>query len=395
MSPHRGERGFSLLEVMVASAILAAVMAFVASLVLTTANINRKAAVRVAQADMARLALNEVVGRVRLAGNGAPGGINVVTNGVIQRLSAISGIDGTTGEGGEHTPVDNGTDDLWLVVPSRDQLGHACPQGGSAIGSAVPLLRVPDVSGPLEVLCDTFFNEGDLLLVSNMQTAALLSRTVKLGAAPPAVAFAEQETSGFGNLDDKSKRFTAGDTVYPVRLLHYYVRDNVNHRAGPALVRSVGKIDGAEPGGAYPEGPYPRQGRPFIDGEGYEEVVADNIEDFQVAYGFDLTGNGGFDYTTGTDSLDWTNKDGLSPAYAGDGPVRTEGAATLRAVRLTVVVRGDRKAITASGSELLSLDQAPLAKVENHEIADRLPDGYDRMQLTRTIYLPNLSPGSL
>lgn len=347
----RRQRGFSLIELLIAVAVMLTAVAAVSYLLISTSRMKHNTENAIESTDAARLALEAIARDVRLAGMGAPGGLWVSQTGTPTRVNAVFGLDGTA-EGTEFE-----RDDLWLVLPGANALRESCVDRGASTS----VVRAG--TGPLAVTCTGSLRDTDLLLVSNMASAALLTGLV-LTPEQPGVAggidYDESDVTGFSNAPERGG-FQVGDLVYPVTLVHYYIApDPATSR--PALYRAEGKLQADA------------EGRPFSDVEGSARQVQSDVEDLQVAYGFDAVG--------GSRPEDYAFQHGLGAAYAPG----------LRSLRVNVVARGWKAQRTAQDTQLAGLKPV---SVENHAV-DSLPeDGLRRGLYTRRVELPNMAPGAL
>lgn len=406
MISRKGQSGLSLIELMVAAAIMLVAVALASSLMITGVRLARDGEVRTQESDEARLALGELVKSVRSAGMGAPRGFYVRSNGNNTLANAIFGTDASSTD----MP---GADDLWVVAPDGNALREGCPGPGSTMGDpGAATSIIASGTGPLQVVCTGKFTAGDLLMASNMDVGALLTGTV-LGGSPATIDYAESN-SGLSNTPSKGG-FQKGDMVFRVNVWHYLIKKDA--RGVPGLYRAKGKPSGSGGGTTTSKmasqvggggGTTPAVTL-FVD-DGEPVLVQERIEDLQVAYGMDYAGNGDPAGFTWVDSL------GSDPQFSsgGIGGSNVSGASSLggsggmlsgrqdllggttnalRAIRLSVVVRGAKKATDNGGATWTSM--VPLAKVENHTQANTAPDGYRRMLANRLLELPNLSPGSL
>jgi len=379
MKPYPGNnRGFSMLELVIALAIMLVVVAMGSTLFVTSANISRDGEQRIGEADDARVAVNEIVNSLRLAGAGMPNGVYYNNSSVPTRIGAVYGIDGLTGAGGTGPVVGPysrpGTDDLWLVVPDRNGMREGCVDtGASTILTGAGL-----DSSNLKVFCNGMFPATGLAVVSNLNKGALITITSKPDANH--FAFAESGVSGFSDAPEQQGGggYQEGDLVTKVQLRHYFVNNDAS--GVPGLYRAAGALSGSDPGNAYP-----RQGRPFINTD-IGELIARNVEDLQITYGYDLSSDG-----TGKPPLTW--QVGLAPAYVDSPGSPVAGPQTLRAVKVSIVIRSAHRQLSSNGTAIISADTAPIPCDEH--VPTPTPDGYMRMYYSRTIELPNLSPGGL
>lgn len=358
-------RGMTLLETLIVVVLASIVIAAATALLLAAGRVVHNTEHAADSHDNSRIAAESIMGLVRQAGAGAPGGVWAMKNGVPVRISPIFGRDGTTGAGTTgNVPTDDGSDDLWLLLPDANYMGEPCSQvNGQPSGAAVPVVQAG--TGALQVNCTGSLRPGALHVASNMTTAAFLSDVQlvpQTPGTPGRVTYTEQGAN-YSNAPEKGG-FQKGDWVFPVRLVHFYLAPNP--RTGrSALYRAEGRLM------------QDALGRPYSDAVATPPVlVQDFVEDFQVAYGFDA-GNTG-------DAKDYVWQHGLSPDFV-------QG---LRTVRVSVVATG-RSPRRDSRSVAVLSDDKPI-NAENHvRPAAVAADGFYRSLFTRRLELPNLAAASL
>ncbi|NTX61553.1 PilW family protein [Myxococcus sp. CA051A] len=357
----RARRGMTLLETMVALALTAIIIAAAAALMMAGSRIVHNTEHTADSHDASRFAGEAIMSMVRQAGAGAPGGIWVRQAGVPVRVSAIFGRDGTTGLGTTpNTPTANGSDDLWLVVPDRDYLGEPCVTPGAAVSVVRP------GTGALQVTCTQSLKPTSLHLVSNMTSAALISNIVVTPPSPGVpgqVNYAEAGTVGFSNAPEKGG-YQSGDLVYPVRLVHFFIGPHPTS-GRPSLLRTEGTLVADALGRPFSE---PAATPPF--------VVQENVEDLQVAFGFDASGQ--------EDPSQYIWRHGLGSGFEPG----------LRTVRVSVVATGRNPRRNTQSTAVLA-DDKPIT-TENHvPPAAVAADGFYRSLYTRRLELPNLAAANL
>ncbi|QSQ18057.1 PilW family protein [Myxococcus landrumensis] len=347
----RTSRGMTLIEVMVTLVLSAIIIAAASALVVAGSRIIHNTEHTADSHDASRLAGEALMNMVRQAGAGAPGGIWVSQGGTATRVSAIFGSDGATS-----------SDDLWLVVPNRDYLGEPCVTAGAAASVVRP------GSGVIHVNCTQSLKPGSPYLVSNMTSAALLSNVVITPSSPGTpgqVQYAESSVSGFSNAPEKGG-YQVGDLVYPVRLVHFFIGPHPT-TGRPSLMRADGRLL------------VDAMGRPFSDVDPATSppmVVQENVENLQVAFGFDSTGQENPEHYT------WQH--GLAPGF-------TPG---LRAVRINVVATGRNQRRNTQSTAVLD-DDKPIAVENFTPPASVAADGLYRSLYTRRLELPNLAAANL
>ncbi|NVJ25726.1 MULTISPECIES: PilW family protein [Myxococcus] len=357
----RALRGMTLLETMVALALTAIIIAAAAALMMAGSRVIHNTEHTADSHDASRLAGEALMNMVRQAGAGAPGGIWVRQGGVPVRVGAIFGRDGTTGAGtNSSTPTADGSDDLWLVVPDRDYLGEPCVTPGAAASVVRP------GTGVLQVNCTQSLKSDSLHLVSNMTSAALISNVVispQSPGTPGQVNYDEAGTSGFSNAPERGG-YQSGDLVYPVRLLHFFIGPHPTS-GRPSLLRTEGRLLADA------------LGRPFSELATEQPfVVQENVEDLQVAFGFDTTGQ--------EDPAQYTWRHGLASAFQPG----------LRTVRVSVVATGRNPRRNTQSTAVLA-DDKRIATENNVPPAAVVADGFYRSLYTRRLELPNLAAANL
>jgi type II secretory pathway pseudopilin PulG len=376
-------RGFTLVELMIAAAIMMVAVAIAGTLIMAGVNLTRNATQRGDVSDQARMAMGELVKSIQNAGNGAPQGVWLAVGGTTPTLTgAVFGMDGTAGNGSSpaaaQTPP---TDDLWVIVPNSNALRESCVD----TGAATTIMK----SGPgaLKVGCVGTFAAGDLVLATNMNTAALLTLKAPVAGSPATVPgtmdFLESGT-GISDSPDKGG-FQLGDMVYKANVFHYSVHTDASGVYG--LYRSGGILSGTAPSAVYPAGPYAQLGRPFID-DGNAVLVQANVDDLQIKYGFDVVGDGN------PATFQWL--DGLAAGIPTAGAAGATNASTLRALRVTIEVVSAQAQRDSDGHAVLT-DDTRHGIIENNYTTGTQPvaDGFMRTRYTRVIELANLAPGSL
>jgi prepilin-type N-terminal cleavage/methylation domain-containing protein len=347
----RHARGFTFIELIIAMAVMLVAIAAVSYLLIATLRMKHNTENAIESNDASRLALETLAKDLRLAGMGAPGGLWLNQGGTPTQVNAVFGLDGAA------AATDFERDDLWLVLPDPRALRESCVDRGASTS------LVSAGTGALSVTCTTSLRNTDLLMVSNMTSAALLTGIVLTPSQPTvpgSIDYAESTLSGFSNAPGRGG-FQVGDLVYPVTLVHYYIAvDPTSSR--PALYRAQGQLA------------QDARGRPFSDVAGTERMVQLDIEDLQVAFGFDAAGSG--------------RPDG----YAFQHGLGTAWLPGLRSVRVSVVGRGpgvqrDARDVVMSGLRPVS--------IENHAPTGAPEDGFRRSLYTRRVELPNMAAGVL
>lgn len=352
----RQHSGFSLVELLVSLAVMMIVLSITTSVVISSMHMARNAELVVQTNDELRLAAEAIVNSARNAGMGAPNGIWVVQGGVPVRVNAMFGRDGTTGAGGvPASPSTYERDDLWLVIPNNNFSKQSC--ASPAVAGSSASVTAAGV-GALPVSCTSGFSQTDILMVSNLRSGALLTGLQGTPVNNP-IEYAEMTVPFFSNAPEKGG-FQAGDLVFPVKLVHYYLETTAGG------VTNLYRRKGVLTTDAW--------GRPFSDDPtSGAALIASDIEDFQVAFGVDATQQG--------DPATYAFQHGLAPEYVSG----------LRSLRITLVGRGS-KVVRSTSSSAVSI-QLPLV-AENH-VPAATADAYYRAKYTRRLELPNMAPESL
>jgi type II secretory pathway pseudopilin PulG len=371
-------RGFTLVEALVASAVLMAAIAAASTVMITASSLTRNAENASEDFDHARLAGDQLAREIQSAGLLTPGGLYISTPGSLNfPLYGIDGVapyPGSTGGAPRNAP----SDDLWLIVPDRNAMREPCVDPGAGLP-----VTVAAASGPLTVQCPpagaiTTFNATDFLVAANLsaRTGALLSPGLVFGTNT--IQYAEQAVANFSDAPPPSGTgFQVGDMVFRATPWHYFTLPIPASGNTPAWVglfrhRGLAQTD-------------PSTGSPLRDDPAYkDQLVQVGVEDLQIAFGMDdnpLHPNSG-------DPQQYQFQAGLPPAF--------NGSLGLRTVRLSIVARS-RQTVQDVGGLGKTVTQKGLGAgsgitVENHTIA---PDGYQRAVYTRRLELPNLTPVAL
>jgi len=358
----KAARGLTLIEITIATMLMMVVLACAIDLVLQAGQMARNAEQLADRNDGARLAGESVVTALRQAGVGFPRGLWINCGGTPLQVAAAFGNNNITGS----TVVRNGTDDLWVVVPTSRAMGESCVDRGAS----TTLTQGGVSPASLHFRCVNGFANGDLVAVSNMSAAALVS----VNAAPDTVgntlSYAESTVGNFSNAPE-SGGFKVGDLAYTVNVYHYYVANLAfaGGAASPVLFRERGTINPACTSGTPV---------PFVGIPNTAQQMQAYVEDLQIAYARD----------TGLTSQpsQYVFSNGLSP---------TTGVVDLRSLRISVVAQSrapirDTIQRTAAGQSY-----APFPIVEDHVIASPAADGLSRSLYTRRVELLNMVAANL
>ena len=348
----KSNRGFTTLELMVATAITMVAIVAVCTLLIESGHFTRNNEEIIKSNDGARIAGEFIVGALRVAGVGGAAGVWINNAGTPKLISPIFGTDAIAAEGN--------TDDIWMVLPDR----RAFKESNCALNSGSAASLVAGGPGPLNVGCtQSLMPPGlpnpSLLLLANFAGSAALLTAPRVTAASDGtvvgvIDYGESALPGF-----PPRAFQQGDGVFGASVVHFFVhRDS----SGSALYRETGVLSGASPPA-------------FVAGTASRTVLQSNIEDLQIAYGVDPSGAGQPDQ--------YVFQNGFPDAFG----------SILRAVRVSVVAYHDRPMRSGDTSALIAFQ--PISPLENHDQTGAPKDAFRRSLYTRRIELPNLSPGML
>ncbi len=348
--------GFTLIELIVAMAVMLVAVAAATSLLIAAMRLARDSQGNVEAGERARLASAEMIENIERAGMGMGAGVTVSINSTPTLISPIFGTDA----------FDGGTDDLWVVTPTRNATGESCHDPGAKVpltggsGATIPV--------PCSATFANFTGAGKFLAITSPSTGkAALYSTPAISSGTAMSSFETTSVSGF-------PAFATGDELMAVQVLHYYIAPNPNDTdpAGnmhPALFRAVGKLSttGTEP---------------FVNETSPKPVVEiPDVEDLQISYGIDPAGGNG-----ANDPNTYTFVDTLNnPVYQ---PLALPNM--LKSLRISVVARSH---LTALREGTVNTALVPLT-VENH-VPAATPDGFERVIFIRRVELPNMAAVSL
>lgn len=245
-------RGMTLLEVVVAAGISAAVMAIAVSVVGSGVRVARQGEQTVSSNTAARTGMEMLLRDLRAAGVAGgyyvtePGGTPIRINSIFTQAGA------------------NGTDELWMVVPRPRALQSDCTAPGSAA------VVTTNGTGTLQVNCTGMLNTADTLAVTNLTTGALISGVTFPTAT--SISYAESGTTNFSSAPQKGG-FQRGDLVMPVDIIRYRIRTNTRTNR-PEMVRERGALNSPLTAAA-----------PFTVPAGAVEDQFLDVEDLQIAFG--------------------------------------------------------------------------------------------------------------
>lgn len=360
----RQRRGMTLLELIVAMAILVVVVAITMQVIVLGVNLARNGNEAGESNETARFAGDTIALQTRLAGMGASLGLNVLANGSPRTISPVLAVNSTTGP-----------DELWVVAPQRNVFGAGCdgtsPTAGYDVGASAVVQQSLN-NGILAVRCSNTLTFPSTLMVTNLSSAALI-RATGTASSGAQINFAESTAvtgSGFTN-NYRRGGFTAGDLVMPVNIWRYYVA-NYGPNNEPTLMVGQGVVNTGS-------------GFPFTMVVNSERPLAGPIEDMQVQFGVDPS--------DGDDpsSVVWRNGAPCSGTCFSDSQGRYEPGA--RSIVLSIVSRSRKTLKDTSGTGNLA-GLVPMS-VFDHVIGSPVADGRRRVKYERRIELPNAAPGSM
>ena len=357
--------GFTLIEMMVSTLILVMAIAAVSMIVVASGRVMSNAESTGDSGQASRHAGEVVVNWTRLAGLGAGNQMMTNLNGNPSVVYPIFGTDSTTGP-----------DELWMVVPSKNAAAESCVVRGAPTYLA---LAAPVGAGSFTVACigagpPQTFQINDLFMVTNLNAGSALFQIQSLALSTPPVLNVYNPIAGITDNPPVSG-FASGEMVYPVRVIHFFVGTDPLSPGHTHLFLEDGQLSFNNPI------------NPFKSVANTKTLVQEDIEDFQVAYGFDTVAGLG-------------NPDGYQ-FQQGLPPVQLAAKNNLRALRISVVARTSKQLrTTEDGTSVNGVGliggTLPMT-VENH--VPVLPggrgDGFGRTLYFRRVELPNLQPINL
>lgn len=362
---HMNRRGMTLLELMVAVAILVVVVAMTTQVIISGVNMARNGNETGEGNEAARLAGDTIALQARLAGMGASLGLNVLANGAPRTISPVLAVNSTTGP-----------DELWVVAPQRNVFGAGCddkasPTPGYDMGAAA-VVQQSLATGILPVRCSQTLTLPATLMVTNLSSAALI-RAISTSAGGAQINFSESTAvtgQGFTN-NYRRGGFTAGDLVMPVNIYRYYVAP-FGPNNEPTLMVGQGVVNTGA-------------GFPFTMVANSERPIVGPIEDMQVQFGIDPS--------DGDDpgNIVWRNGAPCGGTCYSDALGKYEPGA--RSIVLSIVSRSRRLLKDTAGTGNIA-GLVPIS-VFDHIIAAPVADGMRRVKYERRIELPNAAPGSM
>jgi prepilin-type N-terminal cleavage/methylation domain-containing protein len=285
----RGQRGMTVIELMIAMVILSVVVAAAFSVSYSIMNSYREHRRSIGVERSARGAMSVLVDAVRNSSPAVPNG----------QIVDLVGCELTTAWQGIRVDNDSAGPDAIDLVYSK--------------GGVVTSLRAPftDTNGVMVVENGEPFQPGDQILVTDFATGHLMTIQSIAQAAPDwnlTLRNGAPQAMCGGGLT--AFTYPARATVLRVQKARFFVG-----ATAPVLMM--------DPDGT--PGPVPLP----------EEAVAEGVEDLQIAIGVDLNGNGGIDPELGgagnDDEWFYNHPDDADPPPIGSVP--------FRAIRLTVIAR--------------------------------------------------------
>ncbi|MFT3841395.1 MAG: PilW family protein [Myxococcaceae bacterium] len=354
----RSNRGITLIELVVAMAVMLVAVAAATTLMVAAVRMARDRTGNVEAAERSRLASAEMLENLERAGLGASTSITV-NIGTPTQINPIYVVDNSAGlnPGGNGPNPVVGTDEIWMVSPARLALGEACWD----TGAKTPIVNM---GTPIQVACGAGFSSYQglgrfLMMISSQGTgkAALLSNPTVTG---------NNVTSA--DIGAAAGVINSGDSMVGVQVLHYYIGLNPNDKdpdgtMHPALFRAYGSLSGGTAAAPFSNSATP----------GVVPEIPD-VEDLQIVTLID---------PTGAKNPNLYDPDaGLPPTPLVASPKQ------VKAMRVTLVARAHNRSLTGDGNQVNQLF-APLT-VENHSPV-ATPDGYQRVTFGRRVELPNMA----
>jgi type II secretory pathway pseudopilin PulG len=356
-------RGFTLIELMISSAISIVVILAAGAVLVTAGRLSHNSELVGDSHDQERLAFGKLAVEATRAGYGSPDGL-YMKSGAIKKVYPIS----TTSDATTHI------DELWLIVPRSNALDDVC----TASGGSLPFVRSASAGTPMLTNCQGSIVAGDTLLVTNLSTASVVVAGSPSGSAP-SISIPFGAPSGV-----TPNGLTVGDMVLRAEAVHYYVaNDPTGH---PALYRTTGALDDTTLSATPP--------KLFADANATNKtLVATDVEDFQVRF---YMGNSTMN--TSADVL-YSNGSGTDPDAM---PLDTQNTTVnvLRSMELGITTRTrvplqntNDTAQASRKADVSGDDFSPRPLFDHTPTAT--PDGFHRSQVIRRIALPNFQPGAL
>ena len=321
--------GFTLIEMRVSTLILVMAIAAVSMIVVASGRVMSNAESTGDSNQASRHAGEAVANWARSAGLGSGNQMMTNVNGTAQVIYPIFGFDNTG---------TNNSDELWMVVPFKNATPEKCTIGGLLTwcvirGSPTYLAMAAPAgagsfsaayvgAGPPQTL-----QVNDLFLATNMNVGSALFQIQSLALNSPPVPSVLNVYNPVANITDNPpvSGFTAGELVYPVRVLHFFVGTNANDLRIPVhthLFMEDGQLSFTDPTNPF------KPAVPPPGAQGTKILIQEDIEDFQVAYGFDSAAGTG-------------NPDGYQflDAPAVSLFLQTSSKNNLRALRISIVAK--------------------------------------------------------
>lgn len=319
--------GFTLIELMVSLVLFSLVIAGVLAVAVAMASGFREQRATLGAESTSRVAMDFLADAIRSTSPAVPGGV-VATAGAlggdIENLSTAACTRGAMAVVNSQT----GPDELTLVFSY-----------GAIVTSSMSSFD-PSASGSIDVVDATGFQPGDMILVSSFTHGHLVKVTSVTGNT---LAFTRMcATPGI------TAPHAAGALVLRVARARFYVADLDGI---PALWMDA---DAEGPGAAEP--------------------MAEGVEDFQVAIGFDTNNDGNLAETSNGQGDEWIFNDPTSAEVIPTG--------TPRAIKLSLLAR----AVGRTTGRATFLPPAM-----GDRAAGTVADNFQRRALTSTVEIRNLS----
>lgn len=353
------ERGLTLVELMIGTALGLVMLAAAAAVLLAAGRMQRNQQLLSDANEEARTALRVVARSMSAAGAG--GGVYSYLDSTLgrQQRPALFFTNGTTAL---HAPsMPQQPDTLTLVRYAADRRSVLlAPLSGTNVVSVAPDARQPTTPGVVPEV----FQNGEAAIITNFQRAMLVTIKAKAINASLRTVDLTVNESDPSALQDGQIPIEPGATVFPVRVVRYSVR----------YVAAAGKEP--ERADLVEEQLDPRTFASFSPP--LETVLARNVEDFQVQWGYDRNDDGVAD-------------DSGSGAYTDAGPTDTSMDPGLSFARISLSARTSTTLVSDEG-ELVAKDDSPFERgIDLGSAASRPPSsGYRRRVISTVVLLKNL-----
>lgn len=355
----RSERGLTLVELMLGMGLGLLMLAAAAAVLLAAGRMQRNQQLLSDANEEARTALRVVARSMSAAGAG--GSVFSYLDATLgrQQRSALIFVNGTTPL---HAPsMPQQPDTLTLVRYAADRRSVLlAPLSGVNVVSVAPDARQPTTPGVVPEV----FQKGEAAIITNFQKAMLVTiraKAINAGLRTVDLTVNEADPSG---LQDAQIPIEPGATVFPVRVVRYSVQ----------YVAAAGSVP--ERADLVEEQLDPRTFAPFDPP--LVTVLARNVEDFQVQWGYDRNDDGVAD-------------DSGSGAYSDVGPTDTSMDPGLTFARISLSARTSDALVSDKG-QLVAKEDTPFERgIDLGSAASRPPSsGYRRRVISTVVLLKNL-----